>query len=68
MLKDCAPSRVGMHGARIGMTSRYPPALDLLLRARRFHGPFKNLIAIVRMHRNVAIAVKNNGRDRWAVT
>src|SRR6202043_1941187 len=68
VLKDSAPTRVGMDRAGIGMSSRYPPAMQVLLRARRSHRLFKNLIAVVWMHRYVAIAVKNNGRDRWPVT
>src|SRR5216684_5850599 len=68
VLKDSAPTRVGMDRAGIGMPSRYPPAMHLLLRARRSDRLLKNLIAVVWMHRNVAIAVKNNGRDRWPVT
>jgi len=68
VLKDSAPAGVGMDRAGIGMPSRYPPAMHLLLRARRSHRLLKNLIAVVWMHRNVAIAVKNNGRDRWPVT
>ena len=68
VLKDCTPTRVGTDRAGIGMPSRYPPAMHVLLRARRSHRLFKNLIAVVWMHRNVAIAVKNNGRDRWPVT
>src|SRR3979411_3554287 len=68
VLKDSAPAGVGMDRAGIGMPSRYPPAMHLLLRARRSHRQLKNLIAVVWMHRSVAIAVKNNGRDRWPVT
>jgi hypothetical protein len=37
VLKDSAPTRVGMDRAGIGMPSRYPPAMHLLLRARRSH-------------------------------
>src|SRR5437762_5296053 len=37
VLKDSAPTRVGMNRAGIAMTSRYPPAMHLLLRARRSH-------------------------------
>jgi hypothetical protein len=48
--------------------SRYPTAMHLLLRGRRSHGLLKNLIAVVWMHCDVAITVKNNGRDRWPVT
>src|SRR5258705_10322270 len=68
VLKNFAPTRVGVDRAGIGMSSRYPPTMHLLLHARRSHRLLKNLIAVVWMHRNVAIAVKNNGRDRWPVT
>ena len=64
VLKDSAPTRVGMDRAGIGMPSRYPPAMHVLLGACRSHRLLKNMIAVVWMHRNVAIAVKNNGRDR----
>src|SRR5262249_16888863 len=68
VLKDSAPARVDMDRAGIGMPSRYPPAMHLLFGARRFHGLLKNLIAVGWMHGNVAIAVKNDGRDRWPVS
>jgi len=53
-----------MDDAGVGVTSRYPPAMHMLLRARRSDRLLKKLIAVVWMHRNVAIAVKNNHRDR----
>src|SRR5258707_14621862 len=68
VLQDSAPTRVGMDRAGIGMPSRYPPAMPLPLRARRSHRLLKNLIAVFWMHSSVAIAVKNNGWDRWLVT
>src|SRR6266702_567465 len=68
VLKDSAPTRVGMDPAGIAMPTRNPPAMHFLLRARGSHRLLKNLIAVVWMHRSVAIAVKNNGRDRWPVT
>ena len=68
VLKDATPGRVGMDRAGIGVPLRYLPAMHLLLRARRSQELLTNLIAIVGMHRRVAIAVKNNGRDRWPVT
>jgi hypothetical protein len=60
VLEDAAPGRVGMDRAGIGVPIRYSPAMHLLLRVRRSHKLLKNLIAIVGMHRGVAIAVKNN--------
>src|SRR5450631_4046725 len=68
VLKDSTPACVDMDRASIGMPSGYPPAMHLLLDAHRFYGVLKNLIAVVWMHRNVAIAVKNDGRDRWPVS
>src|ERR1700680_2761742 len=68
VLEDSAPTRVGMDRSGIGMPSRYPTAMHLLLRGRRSDRLLKNLIAVVWMHRNVAIAVKNNGRDSRPVT
>src|SRR3982074_1165297 len=68
VLQDCAPTRVAMDREGIGMPSWYLPSMPLLLRARRSHRQLKNLIAVVWMHRSVAIAVKNNGRDRGPVT
>jgi hypothetical protein len=68
VLKDSAPNRIGMDGAGIGMPSRYPPVMHMLLRGRRSDRLLKNLIAVVWMHRSVAIAVKNNGRDRRPAT
>src|SRR5258706_14806956 len=68
VLQDSAPTRVAMDSAGIGMPSRYLPAMHLFLRARRFHSLLKNLIAVFWMHSSVAIAVKNNGWDRWLVT
>ena len=64
VLKDSAPTRAGMDGAGIGMPSSYLPAMHLLLCARRSDRLLKNLIAVVWMHRTIAIAVKNNHRDR----
>ena len=68
VLKDFAPARVGMDRAGIGMSSRYPPAMHLLLRARHSLRMLKNLIAVAWVHRDVAIAMKNNGRDGGPVT
>src|SRR6266436_3577330 len=68
VLKDFAPACVGMDRAGICMPAGYTPAMHLLLRARHSNRLLKNLIAVVWMHRNVAIAVKNNGRDGGPVT
>src|SRR5258706_4904332 len=68
VLKDSAPTRVGMERAGVGMPSRSPPTMHLLWCFRRSDSLLKNSIAVVWMHCNVAVAVKNNGRDRWPVT
>src|SRR4051812_794044 len=47
----------------IGMPSGYVSPMHFLLRARRSRRLFKNMIAVARMHRNVAVAMKNNSRD-----
>src|SRR6266851_75728 len=68
VLKNSASARIGMDRAGEGVSSGYPPAMHLLLRARCSHRLLKNMIAVVWMHCDVAITVKNNGRDRWPVT
>src|SRR5260370_7980953 len=68
VLKDFPPTRVGMDRAGISMPSRYPPAMHLLLRSRVSRRLLKKMIAVAWVHRDVAIAMKNNGRDRWPVT
>jgi hypothetical protein len=68
VLKNSASARIDMDRAGKGVSSGYPPAMHLLLRARCSHRLLKNMIAVVWMHRDVAITVKNNGRDRWPVT
>ena len=67
MLQDFASARVGMGRTGVVMASRYLPAMHRFLRARRTDGLFKNLTAIVWMHGGVAVAVKNNCRDRRPV-
>ena len=56
VLEDCTPARVGVGRAGIGMPSTCPPAMHLFLHARRFHRLLKDMIAVVWMHRSVAIA------------
>ena len=68
VLKNSASARIGMDRAGEGVSSGYPPAMHLLLRARCSHRLLNNMIAVVWMHCDVAITVKNNGRDRWPVT
>jgi hypothetical protein len=67
VLQHRASTRVAKDRAGIGMPSRYLPALHLLLRAYRSLRVLKDLIAVVWMHGRVAIAVKNDGRDRRPV-
>lgn len=64
VLHDSASSHVAIDGAGIGMSSRYLPAIMLLLQARRFHCLLNDLTAVLGMHSSVAIAVKNNRWDR----
>ena len=59
---DCPPARVGKDGAGIGMAVRDLSAKHLRCRTRRFGGLFDNPIAVVGMHRGVAIAMENDGR------
>ena len=67
MLEDVAPAGVAMDGASIGVTSGHPAALHISFRARCVDGLLDYLIAVVWVHCTVAIAVKNNGWDRWRV-
>jgi hypothetical protein len=67
VLQHSASARVAQDRSGIGMPSGYLPAMHLLLCAHRSHRLLKNLTAVVWMHGSVAIAVKNNGRDRWPV-
>ena len=62
VLQDFAPAPIDMGRAGIGVASRYLPAMHLFLRARRTHGLFKNLVAIVWMHCGVPVAVENDCR------
>jgi hypothetical protein len=68
VLQHSASTRVAQDRSGIGMPSGYLPAMHLLLCARPPHRLLKNLAAVVWMHGSVAIAVKNDGRDRWSVT
>src|SRR5712664_3425905 len=61
VLQNSAPTPVTKDRAGIGMPSGYPPVMHLLLRVRRSNRLLKNMIGVVWMHRNVAVAVKNNG-------
>src|SRR6266513_1452098 len=63
VLKNSASARIGMDRAGKGVSFRYPPAMHLLLRARCSDRLLKNKIAVIWMHCDVAITVKNNGRD-----
>ena len=67
MLQDFASARVGMGRAGVFMATRYSPAMHRFFRACRADGLLKNLIAIVWMHGGIAVAVKNNCRDRRPV-
>src|SRR5215475_11801617 len=67
VLEDVAPAGVAVHRAGIGVASSHLPAMHVSFRARCLDGLLNNLIAVVWVHRTVAIAVKNNGRDSWPV-
>src|ERR1700733_13486852 len=62
MLGDCPAARVGNDGACIGMPVGYPTAKYLRRRTLRFGGLLDNSVAILWVHRGVAIAVENDGR------
>src|SRR5690348_8174185 len=68
VLKDSAFARVDVDRAGIGVPARYLTAMHLPFGADGFHGLLKDLIAVTWMYGHVAIAVKNNGRDRWPIT
>jgi len=68
VLKDFAPVRVGLDRAGKGTSSGYPPAMHLLLRARVSRRLLKKMVAVAWVHRDVAIAMKNNSRDSRPVT
>ena len=61
MFGNCPPARVGKDGTGIGMPAGHPSAKDLRC-TRRFGGLLKNSVAVVRVHRGVAIAMENDGR------
>jgi hypothetical protein len=67
VLQHSASTHVAHDRSGIGMSLRYLPAMHLLLCPHRSHGLLENLAAVVWMHGRVAIAVKDNGRDNWAV-
>ncbi len=62
-----ASAGIGMDGAGVVMSSRYPSSMHPLFRARAADGLPDDSIAIVRTHRGVAIAVEDNRRDGRAV-
>ena len=68
VLKDCAPARVGMDRAGVGMSSGDPTAMHRLSQVRDSHRPRDDVIAVARMHRGVEIAVKNDGWDRLLIS
>ena len=61
MLGNCLPARVGKDGTGISMPAGHPSAKDLRC-TRRFGGLLENSVAVVRVHRGVAIAMENDGR------
>src|SRR5690242_3132660 len=67
VFKDCAPARVDVDCAGVGMSSGYSPPMHLRLRPLGFHGLRKNPIRVAWMYGGVAIAVKNDCRYNWPV-
>jgi hypothetical protein len=57
-------ARVDKDGATIGMAVRDPSAKHLRCRTRCFGGLIENPVAVIGMHRSVAIAMENDGRHR----
>jgi hypothetical protein len=68
VLKHCAPARVGVDRAGIGMSSGDPTTMHRLSRVRGSHRPRDDMIAVARMNRGVAIAVKNDGWYRLPIS
>ena len=68
MLKGCPAFRVRMDRSGIGMSSGDPAAMHRFLQVCDLHRPRDDMIAVARMHRSVAIAVKNDGRDRLPIS
>src|SRR6202051_435229 len=59
---DRPPAGVGKDGAGIGMAVGHPAAKHLRCRTRRFGELLENPVAVVGMHRGVAIAMENDRR------
>ena len=68
MLKDRAAARVRVDRSGISMSSGNPTAMHRFSRVCDLHRPRDDMIAVARMHRGVAIAVKNDGRDRLPIS
>src|SRR5712675_1399882 len=64
MLQNFTSAGIGMDSTGVFVASRYLPAMHSLLRARHTDGLFKNLTAVVGMHRGVAVAVENDSGHR----
>src|SRR5271156_1668056 len=62
MLGDRPAARADNDRAGIGMAVAYSTAKYLRRRTLRFGGPLHNSVAVLRVHRGVAIAVENDGR------
>src|SRR5882724_130539 len=64
MLGDRLSPGVGKDGAGVGMSVGHPSTKHLRCGTSRVGGLLKNSVAVVRMHRGVAIAMENDGRHR----
>src|SRR5689334_24796810 len=68
VLEYSAPARVGMDGARIGMTTGDLSAMHVCPRARGSDRLRQDFAAIAWMHGRITIAVKHDGRNSRPVT
>src|SRR6185437_12619118 len=62
MLEDRSSSGIGKDRAGIGMPVGHPSTNNLRCRTCRVGGLLENSLAVVRMHRGVAVAMENDGR------
>jgi hypothetical protein len=67
LLQDCFPVRISVDRARIGVAAGNLPATHLGLPAPGSRGLVDDVIGVSGVYDGVAIAVKDDGRDRGAV-
>src|SRR6266498_5173488 len=61
LLEDCPPARVGVDGAGVGMSSRYPTMMHVCLQARSNFRLRDDVIAVAWMDRGVLIPMEHDG-------